>query len=420
MFAMSSSADFNPDTTALSTQLIHHPYQPPSGFASLQPAVQKASTVFFPSMAAVRNRDWAFKTTYTYGLHGTPTSFVLEERLATLEGARHCLLAPSGLAAIANVNLALLGQGDHVLVPDNVYGPNQSLLRGDLARYGIAHGVYDPLDVDDLVRKITPQTRLVWLEAAGSVSMEFPDLPALVRLCRQHGVAVALDNTWGAGLAFAPFDLEDAGGEHPLGVDVSVHALTKYPSGGGDVLMGSISTRDDTLHKRIKACHMRLGLGVGMNDVESVLRSLPSMELRYRAQDRTARHLAQFLARQPQVAKVLHPALPDAPGHAHWQQLCGARYGGEGACAGIFSFVPQPGYTQTQIDAFCEHLQHFRIGYSWGGSTSLVMAYDLAGDRSLPQSLQRLGGHRLVRLCIGLEDAQTLERDLAQALASTF
>ena len=271
--------------TDLLTRLIHHPYTPPAGFAAPQPGVFKASTVIFPNVAAMRSRDWKHKHGYTYGLHGTPTTFTLEERIATLEGGLQCVLVPSGLAAIANVALALLKTGDEVLIPDNAYGPNKALAEGELAAFGITHQYYDPMDVADLAARITPKTKLVWLEAAGSVTMEFPDLIAQVRLCRERGVVSALDNTWGAGLAFNAFDLDGAG----LGVDISAHALTKYPSGGGDVLMGSVTTRDEALHLKIKLTHMRLGLGVGANDAEAVLRALPSIGLRYRAQDQAAR-----------------------------------------------------------------------------------------------------------------------------------
>ena len=236
------------------TQLIHHPYQPPAGFAAPQPGVFKASTVIFPSVAAMRTRDWKTKSGYTYGLHGTPTTFVLEERIAALEGGLQTVLVPSGLAAIANVALALLQTGDEVLIPDNAYGPNKALAEGELAAFGISHAYYDPLSVADLAARITDRTKLVWLEAAGSVTMEFPDLIAQARLCRQRGVVSALDNTWGAGIAFNPFDLDGQG----LGVDVSAHALTKYPSGGGDVLMGAVTTRDEALHLKLKLTHMRL------------------------------------------------------------------------------------------------------------------------------------------------------------------
>ncbi|GAA4000442.1 PLP-dependent transferase [Comamonas faecalis] len=405
------------DTTAPqpATRLIHHPYQPPAGFDAPQPAVHKASTVYFPNVAAMRTREWKDKTGYTYGLHGTPTTYMLEERISTLEGGLQTLLAPSGLAAIATVALSLLRQGDEVLLPDNAYGPNKALAEAELAHYGITHRVYDPMDVQDLAAKIGPATRLVWLEAAGSVTMEFPDLIAQARLCRERGVASVLDNTWGAGLAFAPFDLL---GDGSLGVDVSVHALTKYPSGGGDVLMGAITTRDQALHLRLKLTHMRLGLGVGANDAEAVLRALPSMALRYHAQDDAARALARWLGAQPQVVQVLHPALAGAPGHDHWQALCGGARGGQGAAAGIFSVMFDARYSQQQVDVFCDALRLFRLGYSWGGPVSLVMPYELGSMRE-GATPQLQPGH-IVRFCIGLEDVRDLQADLARALAQAF
>ena len=259
-----------------STSLIAHPYRPPAGFVSVQPAVHKASTIVFPSMAAVRARKWKEKIGYTYGLHGTPTTFILEERIATLEGGVQTLLVPSGLASIAIVDVAFLKSGDEVAIPENAYGPGIEFARNELAGWGIVHRFYDPMEPATLEAAINERTRLVWLEAPGSVTMEFPDLAALVRICRQRGVVSALDNTWGAGLAFSPFAIA-ADGDAEVAVDISVQALTKYASGGADVLMGSVTTRDDALHQRIKAAHMRLGYGVGGNDVELVLRSLPSL-----------------------------------------------------------------------------------------------------------------------------------------------
>jgi cystathionine beta-lyase len=396
------------------TALIHHPYTPPGGFVAPQPGVFKASTVIFPSVAAMRNFEWKDKTAYTYGLHGTPTTYLLEERLCTLEGGRQCLLLPSGLAAIANVALSLLRPGDEVLIPDNAYGPNKALAEGELKGWGISHRFYDPMDPLDLAARIGPQTRLVWLEAAGSVTLEFPDLCELVRVCRARGVLTALDNTWGAGLAFAPFDLMP-GRSQPLGVDISVQALTKYPSGGGDVLMGSVITRDPSLHLKLKLTHMRLGFGVGANDVEAVLRSLPSLALRYRAHDEAARELTRWCRGRTEFVQVLHPALPDAPGHAHWREVCRA---GSGGAAGLFSVIFHPRYSPHQVDAFCDGLKLFRIGYSWGGPMSLVMPYDLAGMRSAwPAHLQQ---GTLVRCSVGLEAVDDLRSDLAQALASAL
>lgn len=397
----------------LATRLIHHPYTPPEGFAAPQPGVFKASTVIFPNVAAMRQRDWKNKSGYTYGLHGTPTTFLLEERLCTLEGGRQCLLVPSGLAAIANVALALLKTGDELLIPDNAYGPNKALAEGELRAWGIVHRLYDPMDPADLAAKLGERTRLVWLEAPGSVSLEFPDLRELVRVCRARGVTCALDNTWGAGLAFHPFELGEG-----LAVDISVHALTKYPSGGGDVLMGSVITRDEALHRSLKLTHMRLGLGVGLNDVEAVLRSLPSMALRYRAHDAAARELAAWCARQPQFAQVLHPALPGSPGHAHWQQLCAPQPGQAGGAAGLFSVLVDARYGSARVDAFCDALRLFKLGYSWGGPISLVVPYDLQAMR--PAWPAHLARGTLVRLSVGLEAVEDLRQDLAQALQAAL
>lgn len=392
------------------TELIHHAYTPPAGFDAPQPGVFKASTVFFPSVAAMRSREWKDKSAYTYGLHGTPTTYALEERLCTLEGGAQCVLAPSGLAALALVALSLLKSGDEVLIPDNAYGPNKALAEGELRGWGITHQYYDPLDPQDLEAKLSSRTRLVWVEAAGSVTLEFPDLPTLVRLCKRRGVLVALDNTWGAGLAFAPFDLLPEA-EPGLGVDISAHALTKYPSGGGDVLMGSVITRDAGLHLRLKLTHMRLGLGVGANDVEAVLRALPSMALRYRAHDAVARALAQWCQSRLEFAQVLHPALSGSPGHAHWKALC---ENGPGGAAGLFSVVLSAQYDSNQADAFCDALRLFRLGYSWGGPISLVVPYDLASMRSgWPAHIAQ---GTLVRFSVGLEAQDDLQADLAQAL----
>jgi cystathionine beta-lyase len=384
------------------TRLIQHPYQPPTAFDAPAPGVHKASTVFFPNVAAMRSRDWKDKSAYTYGLHGTPTTFTLEERIATLEGGQHALLVPSGLAAIALVDLSCLDAGDELLLPDNAYGPNKALAQADLQRWGITHATYDPMDPGDLARRIGPRTRLVWLEAAGSVTLEFPDLPALLAVVRQANVdrprpvLAALDNTWGAGIAFAPFD---------LGVDISMQALTKYPSGGGDVLMGSVVTRDASLHRQLLLTHMRLGLGVGANDAELVLRGLPSVGMRYHAQDTATRTLARWMQQQTAVAQVFHPALPGSPGHAAWQRDASAA-----AC--LFSVVFQPDIAPERVDAFCDALRLFRLGYSWAGPISLCVPYDMPAMRSRPWP----HAPRLVRFAVGLEAVQDLQADLQQAL----
>lgn len=390
---------------APATELIHHPYRPPEGFEAPQPGVHKASTVIFPNVAALRARNWKSKAGYTYGLHGTPTAFTLEERIATLEGGLQTLLVPSGLASIALVDMALLKAGDEVLIPDNAYGPNKELARNELAGWGITHRFYDPMQPASLAAAISPATRLVWVEAAGSVTMEFPDLRVLVRTARERGrsdLIVALDNTWGAGIAFDGFDLGEG-----LAVDISSHALTKYPSGGGDVLMGAVTTRDEALHLKLKFTHMRMGWGVGANDVEAVLRSLPSLPLRYAAQDEAGRRLAQWWAAQPAVAQVLHPALPGSPGHEHWAAQCRA-------AAGLFSVVFHEHIAPARVDAFVDALRLFKLGYSWAGPVSLAVPYALAGMRDRPA-----WKGALVRFSIGLEDVDDLIADCAQALAAS-
>ena len=385
------------------TGLIHHAYLPPAGFGAVQPAVHKASTVLFPNTAALRARNWKEKTGYTYGLHGTPTTFTLEERIASLEGGLQCLLVPSGLAAITLVDMALLKSGDEVLIPDNAYGPGKELARNELARWGITHRFYDPMDAAALAATIGPQTKLVWLEAPGSVTMEFPDLCGLVRAARDKGVKTALDNTWGAGMAFNPFDLP--GG---LAVDISVQALTKYPSGGADVLMGAVTTRDETLHLKLKFTHMRMGWGVGANDVELVLRSLPSLALRYDAHDHAARALAEWFTHRREIVRVLHPAFSGSPGFEHWRAICSR-------AAGLFSVVFDARYADEQVDAFVDALRVFKLGYSWAGPMSLAVPYHVQGMRSMPSPHTGV----LVRFSVGLESVDDLIADCAQAMRAS-
>ena len=383
-----------------STQQIHHPYEPPPGFGAVVPAVHKASTVLFDSAAALRARSWKSRDTYAYGLLGTPTTYTLEQRIATLEGGTYCALAPSGLSAITLVDLALLRAGDEVLLPNNVYGPSRDLARQLLAGFGITHALYDPMDPVTLQAALSPRTRLVWIEPPGSVTMEFPDVRALAGLARAAGAWCALDNTWGAGVAFAPFE---------LGVDISMHALTKYPSGAGDVLMGAVVTRDAALHERLLHAHAVLGLGVAANDCELVLRALPTLRVRYEAHDRAARELAAWLATRPEVRRVLHPALPGAPGHEHWRSHCSA-------AAGLFSVQFDERFGHADIDRFVDALRLFGLGVSWGGPMSLAVPYDLTAMRGAGAALQG----PMVRLSIGLEDVADLRADLQQALEAAF
>lgn len=188
------------------TALIHSDYRAPEGFAAFPVALQPASTVLFPNVAAMRSRNWQHKNAYTYGLHGTPTTFTLEARLAAIEDGQHCLLAPSGLAAITMVDFAFLKSGDDVLIPENVYNPNRELGSWLAKDFGITARFYDPLIGADIAALILPNTRLIWTETPGSVTMEVPDIPAICKAAHEKGVLVALDNTWSAGIAFRAFE----------------------------------------------------------------------------------------------------------------------------------------------------------------------------------------------------------------------
>lgn len=379
---------------SLQTRLTTTGYRPPEGFAAFPTAIHHASTVLFKNVAALRARNWQEKSGYTYGLHGTPTTFTLEARLADIEGGSHCLLAPSGLAAIAMINLALLKSGDDVLLPDNAYNPNRELAYWLQADFGISAQFYDPLIGEGIADLIKPNTRLIWAEAPGSVSMEMPDVPAICRAAKSHGVPVALDNTWSAGIAFRAF-------EH--GVDIVMQALTKYQSGGSDALMGAVITRDKALHRKIDTAHMRLGMGVSADDTYLVLRGLPSMKLRFDAHDASARKIAGWLKQRPEIAHVLHPAIEGCPGHDIWKRdFTGA--------AGLFSVLFDPAYSEAQTDRFIDSLKLFKIGYSWGGANSLAVPYRMTQIR---REWPHLG--QLVRFNVGLEDTADLIDDLHQA-----
>ncbi|MEW6759980.1 MAG: cystathionine beta-lyase [Pseudomonadota bacterium] len=377
------------------TSLIHSDYEAPGGFDAFPPGIHRASTVLFENVAAMRSGQWKDKSAYTYGLHGTPTTFTLEARLAAIEGGEQCLLAPSGLSAIAMINFAFLKSGDDVLLPENVYNPNRELGRWLSQDFGVSARFYDPMVGSGIADLIQANTKLVWTEAPGSVSMEVPDLPAICRAAKEKGVPVALDNTWSAGLALRGFD---------VGADIVMHALTKYQSGGADLLMGAVITRDKAINERLAQAHMRLGLGVGADDAYLVMRGLPTMKLRFEAHDAGARKLASWLKARPEIAKVLHPAFEDCPGHANWQR----DFKGAG---GLFSVLFDPRFSEAQVDLFVDALTLFGIGYSWGGPNSLVMPYRIRAIRD-----RWVDAGVLVRFNVGLEDVGDLVADIEQAL----
>ena len=333
--------------------LISQPQPVDNAFQSLSEPITKASTIVFDSIAQLRDRDWRDKSRYSYGLQGTPVTRRLEEKLALIDQVRHALLFPSGLNAICLTMMALLRPGDGLLMPRNGYGPAMAMAEHLVDAMGIHLHVYDPADTVEI--KWPAGTKLVWVESPGSMTMEISDLPSIASMARAHGAVVAADTTWSAGVACQPF---------ALGADVCVHALTKYQSGGSDLLMGAITTNDDALHDRIYLLRTRLGIGVSPDDTHLVLRSLPHMRLRYLAQDRSAREIAAWLASQPYIAKVLHPAFNSCPGHAIWARDFTA-------AASIFSVVIHG--DPERIEHAIEALQLFRLGVSWGGPTSLAL-----------------------------------------------
>ena len=387
------------DTTALQTGLVHSSYRAPSGFKACPAPILRASTVLFDSVADMRagSSRWLDRTSYSYGLFGTPTSYELEARLAAIEGGRHCLLTPSGLSAIAMVDLALLERGDEVLLPDNVYSPSRELGEWLEQKLGISARFYDPMAGAAIEDELRPETRLVWTEAPGSVSMEVPDLPAIARAAHARGALVALDNTWSAGLAFDGFG---------HGADIVLQALTKYQSGGSDLLMGAVITRDEALHRRLGMGHLHLGYGVSPEDVYLVLRSLPTLKMRLERHDQGARQLAAWLAGRPEIERVLHPAFPSCPGHEFWKR----DFTGAG---GLFSVLFRPRYSEAQTDRFVDRLRLFKIGFSWGGATSLCLPYRIQAMRDRWD----LQGN-LVRFNVGLEDPADLIGDVEQALSA--
>ncbi|MGG1943585.1 cystathionine beta-lyase [Trinickia sp. NRRL B-1857] len=382
---------------ARQTRLVHPEHDIAPGFESFATPVMRASTVVFPDLAAVRSADWRNDAQWRYGLHATPTSAALMQRLAQIEGGKHALLQPSGLSAISNVYFGLVKSGDDVLIPDNVYSPNREHGNWLAHDFGLSVRFYDPMIGAGISELIQPNTRLIWIEAPGSVTMEVPDVPAIVAAARARNVVTAIDNTYSAGLAFRPL-------EH--GVDISVQALTKYQSGGSDVLMGATITASDELHQKLKLARMRMGIGVSVDDCSLVLRSLPSMKARFEAHDRSALALAHWLKARPEIAAVLHPALPDCPGHAAFMR----DFTGAG---GLFSVIFDERYSAAQVDAFVEALELFAIGWSWGGAHSLAMPYDIASMRSAAQWPHR---GTLVRFYVGLEEEADLRADIERAM----
>jgi cystathionine beta-lyase len=375
------------------TRLIHTEAEVSRNFTSLAPATWRGSTTVFPRLAEVVD-DWRHGAGYTYGLYGTPTTRELAARVAELEGASHTFLVPGGQAALALVYLAYCRSGDHALIPESVYGPSRQMADGLLHGLGIEVEVYDPLLGARIDQRIRANTTLVWCESPGSITMEIQDVPAIAGAAHRSGVSVAIDNTYAAGVMFDAF---------AAGVDISVQALTKYVGGHSDLLLGSVSVRNSVGYERVGTAHSLLGLAVSPDDCTLALRGLQTLGVRLEKLEETTLAVARWLKQQPMIALVLHPAFADCPGHEIWtRDFTGS--------ASVFSIVFEASWPRDTIERFVESLALFRIGYSWGGVTSLAMMYP---------PLRRAERHydgRIVRLNIGLEERRDLIADLGAAL----
>lgn len=380
------AASLRPQTRALRAG-----HDPDAFFGFVNPPPFRGSTVLFPDTASLRSRNQAF----TYGLRGTPTTRALEAAIDELEGSSGTTLVPSGLAAVTIPLLAFLDAGDHVLVVDSVYGPTRIFCNTLLRRMGVDVEYFDPAIGDGLRTLLRPTTRVLFLEAPGSNTFEMIDVAAMAAIAKDAGAVVMLDNTWATPLNFRPLD---------HGVDVSIHALTKYPGGHSDLLMGSMSA-NGAVFRKLRDAQMQLGINVAADDAALVFRGLKTMQVRLRQHEASALDLAKWLEGKPGVAHVLHPALPSFAGHDLWKR----QFKGS---TGLFSFVLDGGGAR-EADAFVDALRLFGIGYSWGGFESLVIPVDLS---------DRVAAHApvegpVIRLQIGLEDVEDLRDDLERGFA---
>ncbi|MCD2470975.1 cystathionine beta-lyase [Jiella sp. MQZ9-1] len=374
------------------TLLAHGPYDPHSLHGFVNPPVIHASTVLFESTDAMRHRK---SLPYTYGLRGTPTTKALEDALSELEGADETILVPSGLAAITVPLLAFLGAGDHCLVVDSVYTPTRQFCNGTLRRMGVEIAYFDPHIGAGIADLMKPNTKVVFLEAPGSNTFEMMDVAAVCAAARAGGAVTMLDNTWATPLYFRPI---------AHGVDLSIHALTKYPGGHSDLMMGSVSATAATA-AQLRETQMQIGLNAAPDDVYLVLRGLKTMGVRLERHQASALELARWLERREDVAEVRHPALPSFFDHA----LYARQFSG---CSGLFSFLLPGGFKQAAT--FLDALELIGLGYSWGGHESLAVAVDLS-DRTVAKGPK---DGTFIRLQVGLEDVADLKADLEAGFAA--
>ena len=379
------------------TKLIHSDAKIPEGYRSLTTPVYRGSTTVFASASAVNDHWNQHRVGYTYGLYGTPTALELAARICELESGKYTILTPGGQAAISLIDFAMLNAGDHILVPASVYSPNRKLTTQLLSRFDITATFYEPGIGGGIAELIQDNTRLIWTESPESITMEVQDVPAIVAAAHARNVKVVLDNTWSAGVLFDAF-------QH--GVDITMQAITKYIGGHSDLLLGSVTVRDEGIYERLGAAQQVIGCAVSPDDCSLALRGLQTLAVRLSAIESSALEIAKWLEQRPEIERVLHPALASCPGHEFWKRdFLGS--------SGVFSIVFKPGPTQEQVFAFVDALKIFQVGYSWAGVTSLAVAYDIS---RIPG--QAPYDHRIVRLSIGLESTSDLIADLEQALAT--
>ncbi|QDB99378.1 cystathionine beta-lyase [Mesorhizobium sp. 8] len=382
----------NDGTWGINTQLAHEGNDPRDYFGFVNPPVVHASTVLYPNAATMAGRSQK----YTYGTRGTPTTDALAAAIDTLEGSAGTIVVPSGLAAVTVPLLAFAAAGDHVLIVDSVYHPTRHFADTMLKRLGVEVEYYDPHVGAGISKLIKANTSIVFTESPASNTFEVQDIPAIAKAAKAAGAVVMMDNTWATPLYFKPLD---------YGVDISIHAATKYPGGHSDVLLGTVSA-NETCWERLHEGFVTLGCCAGPDDVYQVLRGLRTMGVRLEHHRKSALEIATWLEAQPGVARVLHPALPSHPDHALWRR----DFSGS---SGVFSIVLAGG-GQKEQHAFLDALTIFGLGYSWGGYESLAVPVFL-GDRVVAQAPEE---GPVIRLQIGLEDVADLKADLLRGLAA--
>jgi cystathionine beta-lyase len=374
------------------TRLAHIGNNPRDYFGFINPPVVHASTVLYPDAATLVSRAQK----YTYGTHGTPTTDALANAVNELEGSAGTIMVPSGLAAVTVPLLAFASSGDHVLIVDSVYGPTRNFANTMLTRLGVEVQYYDPRIGAGIAALMKPNTTIVFTESPASNTFEVQDIPAIAKAAHAGGAVVMIDNTWATPLFFRPLD---------HGVDVSIHAATKYPAGHSDVLLGTVSA-NEACWPKLEAAFTALGCCAGPDDVYQVLRGLRTMGVRLEHHQKSALDIATWLEGQPGIARVLYPALASHPDHALWKRdFCGA--------SGVFSIVLAGG-GQKQQHAFLDAFRLFGLGYSWAGYESLAVPVFL-GDRTIAKDKYE---GPLIRLQIGLENVEDLKADLARGLAA--